>query len=77
MNKLTKVKVVIGGRAILVNGGLITYAGAYNISLATNMFSIPVIVAGGTIKLKPMYAFKYELYKEFLCLFNIWKKSEI
>ena len=66
MNKLAKVKVLIGGRAILVNGGLITYAGAYNISLAANMFSIPVIVAGGTTKLTPMYAFKHELYNEFL-----------
>lgn len=66
MNKLTKVKVLIGGRAILVNGGLITYGGAYNICLAANMFSIPVIVAGGTTKLTPMYAFKHELYNEFL-----------
>ena len=66
MNKLTKVKVLIGGRAILVNGGLITYAGAYNICLAANMFSIPVIVSGGTTKLTPMYSFKHELYNEFL-----------
>ena len=66
MNKLTKVKVLIGGRAILVNGGLITYGGAYNICLAANMFSIPVIVAGGSTKLTPMHAFKHELYNEFL-----------
>ena len=66
MNKLTKVKVLIGGRAILVNGGLITYGGAYNICLAANMFSIPVIVAGGTTKLTPMYSFKHQLYNEFL-----------
>ena len=66
MNKLTKVKVLIGGRAILVNGGLITYGGAYNICLAANMFSIPVIVAGGSTKLTPMYDFKHELYNEFL-----------
>ena len=66
MNKLTKVKVLIGARAILVNGGLITYGGAYNICLAANMFSIPVIVAGGSTKLTPMHAFKHELYNEFL-----------
>ena len=66
MNKLTKVKVLIGGRAILVNGGLITYGGTYNICLAANMFSIPVIVAGGSTKLTPMYDFKHELYNEFL-----------
>ena len=66
MNKLTKVKVLIGGRAILVNGGLITYGGTYNICLAANMFSIPVIIAGGSTKLTPMYDFKHELYNEFL-----------
>ena len=66
MNKLTKIKVLIGARAFLVNGGLITYGGAYNICLAANMFSIPVIIVGGTTKLTPMHAFKHELYNEFL-----------
>lgn len=66
MSRLTKVKVLIGARAILINGGLFTYGGAYNICLAANMFSIPVIVAGGSTKLTPMYAFKHELYNEFL-----------
>ena len=66
MSKMTKVKVLIGARAILVNGGLITYGGAYNICLAANMFSIPVIIAGGTTKLTPMHAFKHDLYNEFL-----------
>ena len=66
MNKLTKIKVLIGARAFLVNGGLITYGGAYNICLAANMFSIPVIIVGGTTKFTPMYAFKHDLYNEFL-----------
>lgn len=64
--KLTRGKVLIGARAILVNGGLITYGGAYNTCLAAYNLSIPVIVAGGTTKLTPMYSFKHELYNEFL-----------
>ena len=66
MNKMAKIKVLIGARAILVNGGLITYGGAYNICLAANMFYIPVIVVGGTTKLTPIHSFKHELYNEYL-----------
>ena len=66
MSRLNNVKVLIGARAILVNGGLITYGGEYNICLAANVFLIPVIVAGGTTKLTPMHAFKHDLYNEFL-----------
>ena len=66
MNKFTKVKVLLGAKAILVNGGLITYGGAYNICLLASMFSNPVIIAGGTTKLTPMYSFKHELYNEYL-----------
>ena len=64
MNEVTKI--FIGARAFLVNGGLITYGGAYNICLSANMFSIPVIVVGGTTKLTPMYSFKHESFNEFL-----------
>lgn len=64
MSKITKI--LIGGRAFLVNGGLITFAGTYNICLAAKMFFVPVIVVGGTTKLTPMHAFKHELYNEFL-----------
>ena len=66
MNKFTKVKVLLGAKAILVNGGLITYGGAYNVCLLASMFSNPVIIAGGTTKLTPMYSFKHELYNEYL-----------
>jgi len=75
MNKLTKIKVFIGARAFLVNGGLITYGGAYNICLAANMFSIPVIIVGGTTKLTPMHAFKHDLYNEFLSPSLIYGKD--
>ncbi len=66
MKKFTKVKVFLGAKAILVNGGLITYGGAYNICLLANKFSNPVIIVGGTTKLTPMYSFKHELYNEYL-----------
>ena len=66
MNKFTKVKVLLGAKAILVNGGLVTYGGAYNVCLLASMFSNPVIIAGGTTKLTPMYSFKHELYNEYL-----------
>ena len=64
--KMAKIKVLLGARAILVNGGLITYGGAYNICLAANMFYVPVIVAGGTTKITPLHSFKHELYNEYL-----------
>ena len=66
MKKFTKVKVLLGAKAILVNGGLITYGGAYNICLLAKMFSNPVIIVGGTTKLTPMYSFRHELYNEYL-----------
>ena len=61
-----KVKVFLGAKAILVNGGLITYGEAYNICLLANKFSNPVIIVAGTTKLTPMYSFKHELYNEYL-----------
>ena len=64
--KLTRGKVIIGARAFLVNGGLITYGSAYNICLAANLLSIPVIAVGGTTKLTPIYSFRHDLYNEFL-----------
>ena len=68
MSTMLKVKVFLGARAILVNGGLITYGGAYNICLSAKMlpFHIPVIIVGGTTKLTPMYSFKHQLYNEYL-----------
>ena len=66
MKKYTKVKVFLGAKAILVNGGLIAYGGAYNICLLASMFSNPVIIAGGATKLTPMYSFKHEFYNEYL-----------
>ena len=64
MPKITKV--IIGTRAIVANGGLISYNGIYNLCLFANMFNIPVIVVGGTFKLTPLYVFGYDTYNEFL-----------
>lgn len=59
-------RVIIGTRAIMANGGLISYNGVYNVCLCAQMFSIPVIVVGGTFKLTPMYPFGHETFNEFL-----------
>ncbi len=59
-------KVIIGTRAIVANGGLISYNGVYNICLFANMFNIPVIVVGGSFKLTPLYIFGHDTYNEFL-----------
>ena len=64
MPKITKV--IIGTRAIVANGGLISYNGIYNLCLFSNMFNIPVIVVGGTFKLTPLYVFGHDTYNEFL-----------
>ena len=64
MPKITKV--IIGTRAIVANGGLISYNGIYNLCLFANMFNIPVIVVGGTFKLTPLYVFGHDTYNEFL-----------
>lgn len=59
-------KVIIGTRSIMANGGLISYNGVYNVCLCAQMFSIPVIVVGGTFKLTPMYPFGHETFNEFI-----------
>jgi translation initiation factor eIF-2B subunit beta len=59
-------KVIIGTRAIMANGGLISYNGVYNVCLCASMFNIPVIVVGGTFKLTPMYPFTHETFNEFI-----------
>ena len=59
-------KVIIGTRAIIANGGLISYNGAYNLCLCAKTFSIPVVVVGGTFKLTPSYPFGHESINEYL-----------
>ena len=64
MPKITKV--VIGTRAILANGGLISYNGVYNVCLCANIFNVPVVVVGSSFKLTPLYPFRYESFNEYL-----------
>ena len=59
-------KVIIGTRSIMANGGLISYNGVYNVCLCARMFSVPVVVVGGSFKLTPMYTFGHETFNEFL-----------
>jgi translation initiation factor eIF-2B subunit beta len=68
-------KVIIGTRAIMANGGLISYNGVYNVCLCASMFSIPVIVVGGTFKLTPMYPFTHETFNEYVSPDKIYKSD--
>lgn len=75
LSKTAKIKVLIGAKAFLVNGGLITYSGAYNLCLAAKTLYIPVIVVGGTTKITPLYSFKHELYNDYLSPDLIYGKN--
>jgi len=57
-------KVLIGTRAVMANGGLITYNGVYNLCLAAQNYNIPVVVVSGTFKLTPLYPFDHETFNE-------------
>jgi len=57
-------KVIIGTRAVMANGGLISYNGVYNICLAAQTYSIPIVVVAGIFKLTPMYPFDHETFNE-------------
>ncbi|EPQ31794.1 uncharacterized protein PFL1_01126 [Pseudozyma flocculosa PF-1] len=46
-------KVVLGGHAILANGGLLTSPGALPISLAARSHSTPIVVLAATYKISP------------------------
>lgn len=59
-------KVIIGARAVMANGGLISYNGVYNICLAAQTYSIPIVVVSGIFKLTPMYPFDHETFNEHL-----------
>ena len=59
-------KIIIGTRAIMANGGLVTYNGVYNLCLCAQIFSVPVVVVGGTFKLTPMFPFNHETFNDFL-----------
>lgn len=62
MPKITKV--MIGTRAVMANGGLISYNGVYNICLAAKSFNVPVLVLSGSYKLTPLYPFDHLTFNE-------------
>lgn len=67
-------KIFIGTRAVMANGGLIAYNGTFNLCLSANIYSIPVIVVGGSFKLTPMYPFGHETFNESISpdkIFNV------
>lgn len=64
-------KVLIGTRAIMANGGLVSYNGVFNVCLAAKTLSVPVVVVGGTFKLSPQYPFDQETFNENVSPSNI------
>lgn len=62
MPKITKV--MIGTRAVMANGGLISYNGVYNICLAAKSYNVPVLVLSGSYKLTPLYPFDHLTFNE-------------
>lgn len=69
-------KVIIGTRAVMANGGLISYNGVYNICLAAQIHSIPIVVVSGSFKLTPMYPFDHETFNEQLSPDTIYTNNK-
>ncbi|OMJ84514.1 hypothetical protein SteCoe_14317 [Stentor coeruleus] len=59
-------KVIIGTRALMANGGLLTEAGKYGVCLAAQAHCVPVLVTCGLFKLSPLYPFDQDTFNEFL-----------
>ncbi|KAM3143724.1 hypothetical protein pb186bvf_004220 [Paramecium bursaria] len=59
-------KILIGVDAILKDGGILAFPGAYAISVAAKQFSVPVIILSTTQKLTPKYAFDQNTYNKLL-----------
>lgn len=55
-------KVIVGTHAVMANGGLLAFAGAYNIALAAKHHSVPVVVLCGLHKLSPLYAYDQDTF---------------
>ena len=59
-------KVIIGTRALMANGGLLTEAGIYGVCLAAQAHCVPVLVTCGLFKLSPVYPFDQDTFNEYL-----------
>jgi translation initiation factor eIF-2B subunit beta len=64
-------KVVIGTRALMANGGLLTEAGHYSVCLAAQAHCVPVLVTCGLYKISPLYPFDQYTFNEFLSPWTI------
>ncbi|OMJ86022.1 hypothetical protein SteCoe_12523 [Stentor coeruleus] len=69
-------KVIIGTRALMANGGLLTEAGKYGVCLAAQAHCVPVLVTCGLFKLSPLYPFDQDTFNEFLSPNTIADKPE-
>ena len=69
-------KVIISTHAIMANGGLVTYSGAYVIALAAQEHSVPVYVIGASYKMTPLYPFDFLTYNELLSPEEIFRLEE-
>ena len=68
-------KVIIGTHSIMANGGLISFSGIYNICIAAQAFSIPVIFVAGTYKLTPYFPFDHQTFNELYSPNTIFNKN--
>jgi translation initiation factor eIF-2B subunit beta len=59
-------KVIIGTRALMANGGLLTEAGKFGVCLAAQAHCVPVLVTCGLYKLSPLYPFDQDTFNEYL-----------
>jgi translation initiation factor eIF-2B subunit beta len=69
-------KVIIGTRAIMANGGLLTEAGNYGVCLSAQAHCVPVLVTCALYKLSPLYPFDQDTFNEYLSPFTIADKPE-
>ena len=67
-------KVIIGTRALMANGGLLTEAGKYGVCLAAQAHCVPVLVTCGLYKLSPLYPFDQDIFNEYLSPYTIASK---
>lgn len=70
-------KVIIGTRALMANGGLLTEAGKYGVCLAAQAHCVPVLVTCGLFKLSPVYPFDQDTFNEYLSPYTIADKPNI
>ena len=69
-------KVIIGTRAIMANGGLLTEAGKYGVCISAQAHCVPVLVTCALYKLSPLYPFDQDTFNEYLSPYTIADKPD-